>query len=67
MNGSTRIEIIVLDIVERLRLPQRIRIKRNEETLYTGSVISIPKELLNEKVINIYINDCGYFYNICIE
>ena len=37
--------------------------KRIDEILYTGSVIRIPKELLNEKVINISTNDySGYFY-----
>ena len=67
MNAKQRIELIVLDLVERIVLPQDVRIKRNGETLYTGSVTRIPKELLNEKVINIYTNDySGYFY-ITIE
>lgn len=65
MNGSTRIEIIVLDIVERLKLPQDIRIKRNGETLYTGSVTRTPKELLNERVLNLYSTE--YFNYIGIE
>ena len=67
MNGKQRIELIVLDLVERMILPQDIRIRRSGTIIYTGSVIRIPKELLNEKVINISTNDySGYFY-ICIE
>ena len=62
-----RIDLIVIDLVERMLLPQDIRIRRNGTIIYTGSVIRIPKELLNEKVINISTNDySGYFY-ITIE
>lgn len=62
-DGTKRIELIVIDLVERMILPQDIRIKRNGNTLYTGSVIRVPKELLNEKVIAVSTNDySGYFY-----
>ena len=64
---TKRIDLIVIDLVERMLLPQDIRIRRNDTIIYTGSVIRIPKELLNEKVINISTNDySGYFY-ITIE
>ena len=66
-NGRFRIDIIVIDLIERMTLPQDLRIRRNSRILYTGSVTNIPKELLNEKVITIYTSDySGYFY-ICIE
>lgn len=55
--------MIVIDLVEIMRLPQDIRIRRNGKILYTGSVVRIPKELLNEKVASIHTNDyTGYFY-----
>lgn len=60
---TKRIELIVIDLVERMTLPQDIRIRKNGSILYSGSITRIPKELLNEKVIHIYTNDySGYFY-----
>lgn len=67
MNSKQRIELIVLDLVERIVLPQDVRIKRNGESLYTGSVTRIPKELLNEKVIAIQTNEYTYYFYIDIE
>lgn len=62
-----RIDLIVIDLAERIVLPQDVRITRNGAILYTGSVNRIPKELLNEKVIGIYTNAySGYLY-ISIE
>lgn len=62
-NSRFRIDIIVIDLIERMTLPQELRIRRNSQIIYTGSVTRIPKELLNEKVITIYTNDySGYFY-----
>lgn len=60
-----RIDLIVIDLVERCGLPQDIRIKRNGLTLYTGSVIRIPKELLNEHVMK--INSIEYYNHLIIE
>lgn len=65
MNGRYRISLIVLDLVERCGLPQDIRIKRNGNTLYSGSVIRIPKELLNENVIR--INSTEYYNYLVAE
>ena len=60
---TKRIDLIVIDLAERMTIPQDVRIRRNGTILYTGSVTRIPKELLNEKVIHIYTNDySGYFY-----
>lgn len=65
--NKVRRELIVLDLIERMTLPQDIRVRRNGTIVYTGSITRIPKELLNEKVISIYTNDySGYFY-ISIE
>ena len=63
MNDRFRIELLVIDVIERMILPQDIRARRNGKILYTGSVARTPKELLNEKVLSIYTNDySGYFY-----
>ena len=62
-NSRFRTDIIVIDLIERMTLPQDVRIRRNADILYSGSLTRIPKELLNEKVITIYTNDySGYFY-----
>ena len=66
-DGTKRIELIVLDIVERCGLPQDIRIKRNGLTLYTGSVKRVPKELLNEAVARIYSTQYYNYLGIEIE
>ena len=52
MKGTTRIKLLVIDIVERCVLPQDIVIRRNT-VIYSGSVTRIPKELLNETVLKI--------------
>ena len=62
-----RINLIVIDIVERMRLPQDIRIRRNGTIIYTGSITRIPKELLNEKVIFIYTTGYSAYVYIGIE
>lgn len=67
MNGKQRIELIVIDLVERIKLPQDIRIKRKGKTLYTGSVIRTPKELLNEIILNLYSTDFPSYIVIEIE
>lgn len=54
-NGKFRTDIIVIDLLERFVLPQRVIIKR-ESTIYNGSITRIPKELLNESVIKIRLN-----------
>lgn len=66
-DGTKRIELIVLDLVERCVLPQDIRIKRDGLTLYTGSVTRTPKELLNERVIRIYSTEYFNYLGIEIE
>lgn len=50
-----RKEILVIDLLDRFVLPQRVIIKR-ESTIYNGSITKIPKELLNEPVIKIRLN-----------
>lgn len=63
MNDRVRIELLVIDIIERIRIPQDIRIRRNGKIRYTGSVVRIPAEFLNEKVASIHTNDyTGYLY-----
>lgn len=52
MKGTTRIKLLVIDIVERCVLPQDIVIRR-DAVIYSGSITRIPKELLNETVIKI--------------
>ena len=66
-DGTKRIELIVLDLVERCGLPQDIRIKRNGNTLYSGSVRRTPKELLNEPVIRIYSTQYYNYLGVEIE
>lgn len=66
-NSRFRIELIVLDIVERAKLPQDAIIVRNGLTLYAGSVNRIPKELLNEYVIKIYTTEYNNYLGIEIE
>lgn len=62
-DGRFRIELLVIDVIERMTLSQDIRVRRNGTIIYTGSVARIPKELINEKVQHIYTNDySGYFY-----
>lgn len=56
---TKRIEIIVLDIAERVKLPQDIRIIQNGNTLYSGGVTHIPSVLLNEKVV--HVNSSEYY------
>lgn len=65
--STKRIDLIVIDLAERMTLPQDVRIRRNGTILYTGSVTRIPKELLNEKVISIYTNDYSAYFYIAIE
>ena len=67
MNDRFRIELLVIDIIERMILPQDIRVRRNGTIIYTGSVARIPKELLNEKVTHIYCNDYSSYFYITIE
>lgn len=62
-----RISLIVLDIVERCSLPQDIRVSRDGIIIYSGSVTRIPKELLNEKVLNIHTSAYGDYIYIGIE
>lgn len=52
---------------KRIKLPQDIRIKRKGKTLYTGSVIRTPKELLNEIILNLYSTDFPSYIVIEIE
>lgn len=60
MTDKFRIDLLVLDLVERCELPEDIQIKRNDHTLYTGTVSRVPKELLNEHIIKI----CSWQYYI---
>lgn len=53
--GRFRTEILVIDLLDRFVLPQRVIIKR-ESTIYNGSITRIPKELLNEPVVKIRLN-----------
>lgn len=62
-----RIDLIVIDFVERMTKPQAVRIRRNGTIIYTGSATRIPNELLNEKVIRIYTNDYSDYFYINIE
>lgn len=65
---TKRVDIIVLDIVERIKLPQDIRIMQNGSTLYSGSVSRTPSVLLNEKVLYISTTDyCPLCLKIEIE
>ena len=65
---TKRIDITVLDIVERVKLPQDIRIIQNGFTLYSGGVSRIPSVLLNEKVLFISTTDyCPLCLKIEIE
>lgn len=66
-NGKFRTELIVIDLVERMNLPQDIRIRRNGTIIYSGSIARIPKELLNEKVTSIYTTDYSAYFYIGIE
>lgn len=67
MEDRYRIKLVVLDLVERCKLPQDIRIKRNGCNLYTGSVTRTPKELLNETVIRIYSTEYFNYLGVEIE
>jgi hypothetical protein len=57
-NAKNRIELIVLDLIERMSGYNYVKIVREYSTLYLGYYNRIPKELLNEKVIRINTLDC---------
>lgn len=63
--STKRIELIVLDIAEHVKLTQDIRIIKNGNALYNGGVAHIPCILLNEKVIR--INTSEYYPYLIIE
>lgn len=57
-NGKYRIELIVLDLVERMTEYTYVKITRDSITLFLGYYTKIPKELLNETVLKIHPLDC---------
>lgn len=57
-NAKYRIELIVLDLVERMTEFTYVKIARDGVTLFLGYYTKIPKELLNETVIKIHPLDC---------
>lgn len=63
-DGTKRIELLVIDLVERIGLPQDIRITQKGNILYSGSVTRVPSFLLNEKVVKFY---GGNYYNSYIK
>ena len=65
--GNHRIELILIDLIERMTLPQDVRIIQNGDILYTGSITRIPSYLLNEKVLNINTVFCTELIRIVIE
>ena len=56
--GKFRIELIVLDLVERMIEYTYVKIVRDGTTLFLGYYRKIPKELLNETVLKIHPVDC---------
>lgn len=67
MTDRYRIELLVIDLIERMELPQDIEVRRNRTIVYTGSASKIPKELLNEKVKSIYTYDYIAYFFIDVE
>lgn len=66
-DGTKRINLIVLDLIERCGLPQDVRIRKNGTIVYSGSIARIPTELLDEEVTYIYTNDYSSYLYISIE
>ena len=53
INGKTRTNVLVNDIVERAEPFQAVEIVQNNVQVYKGTYLKIPSYLLNENVIKI--------------